>query len=75
MLDDFRAPATRKLTYDLHSLTGVIFGMRTPPSDKARIVRLLRDKCAAANHKDLRFHQAYYSRASGRIERAPLDLC
>jgi hypothetical protein len=73
-LTDFREIEARKLTFDLESLSGIIFGLKTPTTDKREIVRILREKCEAAGRTDFDFYQAYHSRASGQIERVKLSL-
>ncbi len=75
VLTNFREPATRKLAYDLDNLASVTFGLKTAPSDKAEIVRIIRDKRAKTPGSDFAFYQAYYSRRTGQIERQTLTLC
>lgn len=71
---DFREVEARKLAFDLDSLTGVIFGLRTPATAKREIMRIVREKCEAKGRADFDFYQAYYSRGSGQIERAKLPF-
>jgi hypothetical protein len=59
----------RKLRYDVSSLAGLVFGMRTATADKLRIMRLLEQKCRAADHKDFAFYQMAYFGKEGRLVR------
>lgn len=74
VLDTFDTPESRTLTYDFDSLSGIVFGMKTSASDKAAIVRLIREKCAAAGRESFDFRQAVHSGRSGKVEMQRLDL-
>jgi len=74
VLETFHTPQSRTLTYDFDSLSGIVFGMKTSSSDKAAIVRIIREKCAAAGRESFEFHQAVHSARSGQIETRRLDL-
>jgi hypothetical protein len=65
---------SRKLPYRLENLQGIIFGMKTPTQDKIDIVRIIEGKCRKEGREKFEFHQAYYSRQTGRIATTPLGL-
>ena len=59
----------RKLTYNLDSLKGIIFGIRTSTEDMMKIKEII-DKnreCAGNNQTDFKYRQAYYSAKDGDI--------
>lgn len=64
----------RKLTYRFSDLEGIIFGIRTPADDKARIINCVADKCKAEGRKSFEFSQATYAAHNGKIENRRLDL-
>jgi hypothetical protein len=49
-------------------------GLKTTTKDKAAIVRIIQAKCKEASRTSFEFHQAYYSRISGRVATIPWDL-
>jgi hypothetical protein len=73
-LDFFDDPKDRKLKYRFSDLDGIVFGIRTPLAEKARIIEIVRTKCLAAGRKSFAFSQAVYGAQSGRIEIRPMDL-
>jgi hypothetical protein len=52
----------------------IIFGARTSPDDKLRIIKIIEQKCRAQNRTDFEFHQMQYSRRERRFKIAPLSL-
>ena len=72
VLDDFfgeRDKQSRALTYDFSSLKGIIFGIRTPDSEKLKIIEILSKKCHENDRNDFELFQAYYSHDTGRIQK------
>jgi hypothetical protein len=66
--------ASRKLTYKFADLSGIIFGARTSPSDKLKIMKIVEQKCRAENRTDFEFYQMQYSRRDRGFRAAPLNL-
>ena len=60
---------SRTLTYNFSSLKGLIFGIRTPDSEKLKIIEILSKKCHENGRNDFELFQAYYSHESGRIQK------
>jgi len=73
-LIDYSEKDKRKLEYKFEDLKGIIFGIKTSPLDKMKIITIIKEKCRQANRKDFEFYQAYYSRATRQIERQQLSL-
>jgi len=73
-LDSFEDPKDRKLKYSFSDLEGIIFGIRTPLAEKARIIDVIASKCRAEGRKSFAFYQATYNAQSGKIENRPLEL-
>jgi DUF2971 family protein len=71
---DLSIPSERTLHYRFEDLHGIIFGMNMSMGEKAAIVRIIESKCAEAGRTDFEFHQAYYSRLSGKVETSLWDL-
>jgi hypothetical protein len=71
---DLSILSERKLRYRFEDLQGVIFGMKTTAEDKIAIARILQVKCEQTGRSDFEFHQAYYSRITGRIATTPWGL-
>ena len=59
----------RLARFDLSDLSGVVFGLRTKPSDKAEIIETIRAKGKAENTSHIQFYQMTYSRNKGVLER------
>lgn len=74
MLDSFKDPVDRKLTYNFSDLVGVIFGIKTPIDDKKRIFNIIEQKCIESERTTFEFGQAYYSVESGKIKIVNLNL-
>ncbi|MDQ0465581.1 hypothetical protein QO010_003370 [Caulobacter ginsengisoli] len=73
-LSGSKETAARKLKFKPESLTGIIFGIRTTPSDKAKVIRIVQEKWAAGNQTCPDFYQAHYAPESGKIERSKYGL-
>lgn len=73
-LDSFNEAKDRKLKYRFADLEGIIFGVRTPLAEKARIIDIVGAKCKAEGKKSFAFSQAIYAAHNGKIEIYPLDL-
>lgn len=71
---DFKEPHTRKLKYNFCDLEGIIFGIKTPEKEKKIIMNIIEEKCRLDNRQDFKFYQAYYSRVSGKVKAAEMDL-
>lgn len=71
---DFSEKASRKATYDFHSLEGIIFGIKTSLEDKLKIIKIIEEKCKAENRTDFKFYQATYSPGDGKITHDELRL-
>lgn len=74
MLDDLSEPRKRTLTYDFRSLKGIIFGIRTPDSDKMKIIETIHKKCRENHRSDFEFFQAYHCHKTGSIQTHKLSL-
>lgn len=73
-LFDLSAAENRKKRYDFADLEGIIFGMRTPETEKLEIIRIVDQKCAAVGRTDFKFYQASYLPQSGKIEPVEMGL-
>ncbi len=71
---DFSDQSTRKLQYHFSNLQGIIFGMNTTPRDKLRIMKIIEEKCRKEGRIDFEFHQAHYSRRTGKMEITKMSL-
>jgi hypothetical protein len=71
---DFTDPSTRKLQYHFSDLQGIIFGINTSKRDKLRIMKIIEEKCRREGVTDFEFHQAHYSRRSGKVGIAKMNL-
>ena len=65
--DAFDEEKNRILTYNLNSLKGIIFGIKTTDEDKLRVIEIVQRKCKENNRTDFKFFQAYYSQEDGNI--------
>ena len=74
LIGDLSEPRCRTLTYDFSSLKGIIFGIRTPPSDKLKIIETIHKKCRKNNRTDFEFFQAYHCHETGGIQKYSLNL-
>jgi hypothetical protein len=57
----------RAMKYDFAALDGIIFGIRTPATDKIKIIEIIERKCKGAARTDFNFYQAVQAR-TGEIE-------
>jgi hypothetical protein len=73
-LDRFSEVADRKLRYQFADLEGIVFGIKTPLSEKEEIIKIVLAKCEREGRKTFTFSQALYVPYSGKIETRPLDL-
>ena len=53
---------------------GIIFGIKTPTSDKIKIIEIINQKCEEYDRTDFHFYQAYYSKETGNINYKKLNL-
>ena len=74
MLDDLSEERKRTLTYNFNSLKGIIFGIRTPDTDKLKIMETILKKCQENKQKDFEFFQAYYCYETGNIQKHKISL-
>ncbi|WP_213993903.1 DUF2971 domain-containing protein [Sodalis sp. dw_96] len=58
---DFPNSDNRTFSYDFNSLKGIIFGIKTKPEDKLRIIKIIKEKCSVYHRNDFKFYQAFYS--------------
>lgn len=70
-LGQFNEKDDRALTYNLDSLKGIIFGIRTPTEDMMKIREIIEEKkkCSENNQTDFKYFQAYYSANDGKIHK------
>jgi len=71
---DYSQKASRKLTYDFSDLEGIIFGIKTKAADKARIVKIIKEKCEKNGRTEFDFYQADYSSWTDQVEMYKVDL-
>jgi hypothetical protein len=74
VITDLSEPSTRIFRYRFSDLKGIIFGINTSEKDKLAMIRVIHEKCKKESRKEFEFHQAYYAKATGRIEAAPLSV-
>lgn len=58
---------TQKYTYDFKLLKGIIFGIKTPESQKFEILESMKEKCKTSGRTDFKFYQAEYNDSKGEI--------
>ena len=73
-LGQFNEKGDRALTYNLDSLKGIIFGMRTSTEDQIKIREIIENKCDGNNPDNFTFFQAYYSDKDGDIRKRKIRL-
>ena len=75
-LGQFNEKDDRALTYNLDSLKGIIFGIRTSREDKVKIREIIEEKkkCSENNQTDFKYFQAYYSANDGKIHTREIQL-
>ena len=74
LLEDSLGERHRALTYEFHSLKGIIFGIRTSDEDKVNVIEIIQRKCQENNLTDFKFFQAYYSPERGDIHKYEIPL-
>ena len=72
ILDDLLDKRNRILKYDIKTLKGVVFGIKTSEFDKQRIMDVLRNICIANDGIEFELHQAFYEPESGDIQTMPM---
>ncbi len=65
---------SRLYKYDFSSLKGIIFGIKTKPQDKAKIISCLQNKCKEQSVSEFEFRQSYYCQKSNKIKNYVLDF-
>lgn len=75
-LGQFNEKDDRALTYNLDSLKGIIFGIRTSREDKVKIIEIIEKekRCNGNNRADFKYFQAYYSDKDGDIRKLETRL-
>lgn len=75
-LGQFNEKDDRALTYNLDSLKGIIFGIRTSKEDKVKIREIIEEKkkYSENNQTDFKYFQAYYSANDGKIHTREIQL-
>ena len=75
-LGQFNEKDDRALTYNLDSLKGIIFGIRTSREDMMKIIEIIEKKkrCNGNNRADFKYFQAYYSDKDGDIRKRKTRL-
>ena len=75
-LGQFNEKDDRALTYNLDSLKGIIFGIRTSREDKVKIREFIEEKkkCSENNQTDFKYFQAYYSANDSKIHTREIQL-
>jgi hypothetical protein len=71
---DYSETSSRKLRYDFNDLDGVIFGIKTKPADKLKIMNIIGEKCRKEGRKEFNFYQAFYSKEKACMDFAPMNL-
>jgi hypothetical protein len=73
-ISDLEDRSTRKLEYHFSDLEGIIFGIKTPTSEKLRIIKIIEAKCRRDGRSSFEFYQARYSRRVGKVEISQMSL-
>lgn len=71
-LFNFDDPKKRCLKYDLNSLDGIIFGIKTSLTDKFKVISIVDDLCRLNKRDTFTFHQAYHDRQAKCIKYRPV---
>lgn len=74
MMLNFSTPETRVAHYDFNDLAGIIFGMKTPANARRQVCKIVEEKCRETKRTDFKFYEAYYSQATGSIERREMSF-
>jgi hypothetical protein len=62
----------RKLMYHFDNLKGIVFGAKTPASDKYKIMEIIHRKCREHNRDQFKFYQAFFSHVAGEMDMVEL---
>jgi len=73
-LFNFPEKKDRALHYQFNSLAGIVFGIRMPIKEKAKIIRIIHDKCKENGRKDFSFYQARYDKKKCEVIYDELSL-
>ena len=57
----------KKMTYDFSCLHSIVFGVRTPPEKRAKIIEKVVEKCKKEGRQEFRFYNALYSIERGQM--------
>ncbi len=60
--------------YDFNCLEGIIFGIRTPISEKVKVISIVESLCKKHNRDSFNFYQAVYSPKSKAVEHLLMDV-
>lgn len=71
---DLSDKKNRTLQYKLSSLSGIIFGIRTPLEHKLKAMRIIKAHCIREGREGFDFYQAYYDPESKSIQHALLPI-
>lgn len=71
-LSRFDSTEGRCLKYDFNSLEGIIFGIKTSPTDKYKIIKIIEELCDANKREGFQFYQAYHDTKTKTIKYRPL---
>lgn len=78
VIDDFTVDnldeSSRKFSYKFKSLSGIIFGIRTPTSDIIAIIKIIKEKCMREKRLDFTFFQIKFNPTKGILELERLTL-
>lgn len=67
------SPRDRKLMYHFDNLQGIVFGAKTPASDKYKIMEIIHRKCREHNRDQFKFYQAFFSHIAGEMDMIELS--
>lgn len=62
----------RKLMYHFDNLQGIVFGAKTPVSEKYKIMEIIHRKCRENNRDQFKFYQAFFSHVAGEMDMVEL---
>jgi len=71
---DLSDKKNRILKYKFSSLSGLIFGIRTPLEHKLKAMRIIKAHCMREGHEGFDFYQAYYDPETKSIQHALLPI-
>lgn len=70
----FSDKGLRYAYYDFHCLEGIIFGIRTPSSEKSKVISIVESLCRKHNRDSFNFYQAVYSHKNKAVEHLLMDV-